>query len=78
LWPNGPFRTPKKFGQDMLFACFDEKTLGEHPKALYLNGTKVQKPSDESLDESKQKQLWEGTIAIAGIREVDTVLRDWK
>jgi hypothetical protein len=76
FWPNGPFLTAAKMGRDMLFACFNEKTLGEHSKAVHLNGTEIVKPSEESLDESKQRQPWERMVAIVGIKDRDTVLKD--
>jgi hypothetical protein len=32
----------------------------------------------EVLDENKQKQLWEGGLRYADVKEGETVLRDWK
>lgn len=78
LSPNGRLRTASKVGSDLLFACFDKKVLGEHPKALYLNGTDISDSSAESHDEAKQKMLWQGSLALAGIGEGDTVLKDWR
>ncbi len=78
LRPNGVVRTPAKTGRDTLFVCFDEETLGEHPKAVYVDGTRVGDPSPESHDEGKQKRLWEGSLRVARIKEGDTVLRNWK
>lgn len=34
IWPNGYFRTRAKSAHDLLVACFDEDTLGKHPKAV--------------------------------------------
>jgi hypothetical protein len=31
-----------------------------------------------ALDENKQKQLWEGSLRHADVKEGETVLRDWK
>jgi hypothetical protein len=59
----------------MFQVSFDEKTLGEHPKALYVDGTRISDTSPESRDKEKQKRLWEGSLQIAGVRDGDTVLR---
>jgi NAD(P)-dependent dehydrogenase (short-subunit alcohol dehydrogenase family) len=78
FWPNGPLRTPAKAARDMLYVSFNEKTLGEHPKALYVDGTVISNTSPESRNEEKQKLLWEGSLRIAGVKEGDTVLQGWK
>ena len=76
--PNGSLRTPAKSAADLLRASFDENTLGKHPKALYLNGSEVGAATPEAKDEKKQRELWEGSLRYAGIKEGDTVLRNWK
>lgn len=77
FWPNGPLRTPQKTARDMHYVSFDEETLGKHPKALYVDGTRIASTSSESRDEKKQGLLWEGSLRIAGVKEGDTVLKDW-
>jgi len=62
--PNGPLRTPARVGKDLIFACWDEKVLGETPKAVYLDGKIVSGSSPESHDEVKQKALWRETVEI--------------
>jgi len=69
--PNGPLRTPAKVGRDLIFACWDEKVLGETPKAVYLDGQIVSVSSPESHDEAKQKALWRGTVEILGLARED-------
>jgi hypothetical protein len=78
FWPNGPLRTPGKTARDMLYVTFDEKTLGEHPKALYMDGTEISETSPESRDEEKHERLWEGSLRMAGVRGGDTTLLHWK
>lgn len=39
LQPNGSPRTPAKSARDLLRTSFGEKMRGQHPKALYSNGT---------------------------------------
>ena len=76
LQPNGSFRTPAKSAVDLLRACFDETPpVGKHPKSLYLNGSEVGPVTPEAKDEKKQKELWEGSLGYAGIKEGDTVLK---
>lgn len=76
LKPNGMARTPKKSGHDLLLACFDEKYLGEYPKALYLGGSEKATPSVEARDEEKQRKLWAESLKFAKIVDGDTVLKD--
>lgn len=63
---------------DLLRASFDEKGSGKHPKALYLNGSEVGVVTAEAKDEKKQKELWQGSLLFAGIKEGDTALTNWK
>jgi hypothetical protein len=78
LQPNGSLRTPPKSAVDLLRASFDEKGLGKHPKALYLNGPEVGAATAEAKDEKEQKELWEGSLLLSGINEGDTTLTNWK
>lgn len=68
------FRSPKKSAGDVLWACFDEKTLGEYPKAVFLDGSKNAEISKESKDVEKQRALWVDNLKLAGIKDGDTVL----
>lgn len=79
LWPqsNGRLRTAEKVGRDLIWACWDEKVLGNPcPGALYLNGTEVVDSSPETHDERKQKELWRASLELVGIKEGETVLGD--
>jgi hypothetical protein len=76
LQPNGSLRTPTKSAADLLRASFDEKALGKHPKALYLNGSEMGAVTAEAKDEKKQTDLWEGSLQFAGIKEGDTALKN--
>ena len=71
---NGRFRPKKQVGRDLIFACFDEKTLGKVPGAMYLDGTDIKDSSPESHDESKQRGLWIGSLGIASSGLEDNVL----
>ena len=79
LWPesNGRLRTAEKVGRDLIWACWDEKVLGNPCSgALYLNGTDVVESSPETHDEKKQKELWRGSLEWVGIKEGETELGD--
>lgn len=78
LSPNGFMRPPWKSAADLMLASFDEKYLGQHPKAVYLDGSEKATPAAEARDEKKQKQLWEESIKIARVRDGDTVLKNWQ
>ncbi|KAL2836326.1 hypothetical protein BJY01DRAFT_252055 [Aspergillus pseudoustus] len=56
---------------------FDSKSLGEMPKALYLNGTDVTQPSPEARDMVKQGMLWRDSITYANLQQGETTLSDW-
>tara|TARA_R110002060_G_scaffold53400_11_gene64033 strand:+ start:593 stop:919 length:327 start_codon:yes stop_codon:yes gene_type:complete len=77
LSPNGALRSPKKSGGDLLRASFDVEELGEHPKAVYLNGSELKHSGKEANDEKKQQKLWVESLRLAGIQEGDTVLKGW-
>jgi|SRR5450432_423323 hypothetical protein len=76
--PNGPMRPTSKSAEDVLRACFDTESLGEHPKALFLDGSAISDSSKESHDVAKQKMLWTDSLKLAGIKEGDTVLKEWQ
>ncbi len=74
--PNGTLRTAEKAARDILNACFevDGKVVGKWPKGLYLNGNVRKLSSEESRDEVKQDELWEGSLKWVGLSEGDTAL----
>lgn len=74
LSPNGLFRTTHKSALDLYYASFDEKVLGKHPKAVYLNGNAIAQAGVEAKDEKKQKQLWNASVRLASLEENETVL----
>jgi len=78
LFPSLPFRTTKKSADDLYFACFDEKELGAHPKAVTLDGSRSLVTSEESRDEEKWARLWEGSVKLAQLKDGDTVLAKWR
>ena len=75
--PNGSLRSPKKSGGDLLRGAFDEEELGEHPKAVYLNGSERKVAGKEARDEEKQRRLWMESLKLAGVQEGDTALKVW-
>lgn len=74
---NGDLRTTRKSSADALRACFDVETLGEHPHAVYLNGTEEQETNPEADDEKKRETLWRDSVAYVELREGETALKDW-
>ena len=80
IFPNGRFRTAAKAGADLVFACFDTITLGDCPKAVYLNGTDISDSSPETHDEAKQRRLWVETAQLlkGKSRELEMVERDFE
>jgi len=78
LSPGGMFRTPAKSASDILRAAFDVKTLGEHPKGVYLNGAEVWEASAEARDERKQRELWRDGARYCGLARGETVLDVWE
>lgn len=76
MQPNGDLRTTTKSATDAMRACFDTEILGDHPRALYLNGTEQQETSPEARDESKRAMLWRDSIAYVGLKDDETALKD--
>ena len=73
--PNGTFRTTGKAARDILNACFKvDGIVGRWPKGLYLNGDVKKISSEESRDEEKQAELWQGSLELVGLEEGDTAL----
>lgn len=79
LSPNGSLRRPATSAADLRRACFDDKEpLGQHPKAVALNGSAVgAHQTPEALDEEKQKALWLGSLEYAQVHQGDTALKNW-
>lgn len=76
--PHGFFRSPKKSAGNVLSACFNEEGLGEHPMAVFLDGSQRAETSKEVQDVKKHKELWTDSLKLAAIKDGDTVLKDWR
>ncbi|KAJ9133876.1 Protochlorophyllide reductase B, chloroplastic [Pleurostoma richardsiae] len=76
--PNGALRPTSKSAADALRACFDTKTLGEHPRALYLNGSQEGQTGKEARDVAKRMALWRDSVAYARLQDGETVLASWR
>lgn len=75
--PNGAMRTSAKSAGDVVRAVFDiEAPTGG--KGLYLNGTDEMEVAKDARDETKRRSLWEYGLKAGGIREGDTVLKEWQ
>ncbi len=77
LSPNGLLRTPAKSAADVLRAAFDTRTLGDHPKELYLNGSAPVVTGAEARDPKKRAMLWHDSVGYTKLTAKDTVLKDW-
>jgi hypothetical protein len=79
IWTNGAMlRTPAVVGKDLVWCCWDEEVLGkEETKCVYLNGRKLSDSSLESHEVAKQKDLWKGSLECVGLKEGETVLKNW-
>ncbi|KAH7400454.1 hypothetical protein BKA64DRAFT_671880 [Cadophora sp. MPI-SDFR-AT-0126] len=75
---NPMLRTPELNGAYLLTLCFDREKFGEYPKALYVDGGVLYKTVPEANDEALQKRLWKESLGFVGVREGETVLKDWK
>ncbi|KAK0649232.1 putative short-chain dehydrogenase [Cercophora newfieldiana] len=77
LAPEGFFRITRKSAKHVLRVALDTETLGEHPQAVYLNGTKRWESSAESRDEKKQMMLWQDSVKYTKLKASETVLSSW-
>jgi hypothetical protein len=57
--PEGFFRSPRRSGGDVLWACFDggEGGVGRYPKGVFLDDRRQVERSEESRDMEKQRAL---------------------
>jgi hypothetical protein len=77
--PNGTFRTPYKSGSDLLKTGLEKEGVYEGGvAAVYWDGGKRGETSVESRDGEKQGVLWRGSLEILGLKEGETVLKDWR
>lgn len=78
LNPNGSYRSSWTSAGALLNASFNEKDLGKHPQALYLDGTREGRAGKEAMNEQRQRELWEASLEMAAIKNEDTVLEKWQ
>ena len=88
LWawcsPNGFLRPTWRSANDLMSAAFDdapgrEPLTEQHPSEMrYLNGGELKESSVESVDETKRRALWDGTLGLVGLKEGETALKDWR
>jgi hypothetical protein len=78
LAPDQPVRSPLQNGWDLWWLATDETEVGTQPKGLYFVSRVRGDSGAEGKDEGKQKELWEGSLKLAGIKEGDTKLINWK
>ena len=78
FFPNGPLRSVNQSARHVLFAMFDEKTLGSHPKAVTLDGIERRPTSAESQDIEKWKEVWVKCLKMVGLKDEETALMKWK
>lgn len=74
--PNGAMRPLWKSARDAVRLCFEVDA--PKGKLLYLNGSDEAETSKEANDPAKRKELWEYGLGAAGIKQSDTVLRNWQ
>ncbi|KAK4211991.1 hypothetical protein QBC37DRAFT_425757 [Rhypophila decipiens] len=79
LYPSGSVRPTSRSAADVLEAAFGSPADGKASlKGLYLNDKLPFETSAESRDETEQRKLWAETVKLAGLKEGDTILRDWQ
>lgn len=79
LQPNGPIRTIDVGTADILAASLEPgEPVGESPKAMYFYGSRVEEMTKEARDEKKRARLWKDTLRYTGLKEGETVLKNWE
>ncbi|PWY94771.1 putative short-chain dehydrogenase [Aspergillus sclerotioniger CBS 115572] len=74
---NAPVRTPESSARDVLDAGMNAKWK-ELGGGVYLDGMEIGKISEEAKDEGKRELVWRESVRLVGLREGETVLRDWR
>ncbi|KAL2285646.1 hypothetical protein FJTKL_07666 [Diaporthe vaccinii] len=72
-------RTPARSAGDVLEAAFG--TVGEGgkpPRDLYFDGRVLVETGEESRDAAKRALVWAETAKLAGLKDGETVLENWR
>ncbi|KAL1631684.1 hypothetical protein SLS56_004358 [Neofusicoccum ribis] len=74
--PDGIMRTVAKSAADVERAALavNDPKLGKYPKDIYLDGARLVKPAEDSFNKERQRELWDVSFKLAGLKESDTAL----
>lgn len=75
LQPNGPLRTLKLGAADVIAGAFRGSPP---PKGGYFYGSRPEEMTAEAQDVKKRERLWVETVGYTGLKEGETILRNWK
>ncbi|KAK2610239.1 hypothetical protein N8I77_003689 [Diaporthe amygdali] len=71
-------RAPRRSAGDVLEAAFGVGEGGELPKDQYFDGRALVETGEESRDAVKRALVWRETVKLAGLKDGDTVLANWR
>lgn len=72
-------RTPARSAGDVLEAAFGAVGEGgEPPRDLYFDGRVLVETGEESRDAGKRALVWAETAKLAGLKDGETVLENWR
>lgn len=75
LQPNGPMRTLKLGAADVIAGAF---WRSPPPKGGYFYGSRVEEMTAEAQDVKKRERLWVETVGYTGLKEGETILKNWE
>ncbi|KAI1762278.1 putative short-chain dehydrogenase [Hypoxylon sp. FL1150] len=76
--PNGPVRPTSRSAGDVLEAAFAVGEGGNPPKDKYVDGRTPLETSEESHDAAKRDVVWKETVRLAGLKDGETILTNWR
>lgn len=72
-------RSPARSAGDVLEAAFGAVGEdGQPPRDLYFDGRVLAETGEESRDAVKRRFVWGETAKLAGLRDGETVLANWR
>lgn len=75
LRPNGPLRTLDLGARDVIAAAF--RGAPAAAKGGYFYGSRVEEMTPEARDVKKRERLWVETVGYTGLKDGETILKNW-
>lgn len=76
---SSAIRSPARSAGDVLEGALGEVGVdGEPPRDLYFDGRTLVETGEESRDAAKRAMVWAETAKLAGLKDGETILANWR